>query len=953
MRQLTKRRVAAFIGGALYGLTAASPVLADDTEIYVGLANTATGSKPNVLFVIDTSGSMDTDVTITTSTAAYNPAVTYTGSTCVSTRLYWSATGSIPDCSTSQYFTASQYRCDTGSTAMGTTGFYQDRHARWSTFGTDRWRTFSSAWGKNPPHVDCKADNGTHGENSTDPKVYIKNQSGSNKDPWTATPSSGINWDSTGGFYTVYNHNYMNWANESTSTSTTTRLQIVKDVVNGIINANSGLKVGLMRFDTKSHGSSSRNKGGPVIHAITDIDTAGVKTALVNAVNGLTASSYTPLAETLYEALLYYRGQAVKFGKAPNNIVSVTPSLNPSDPNKYASPITNQCQKNFVVYLTDDAPTRDKDADTDITTLLSGASGLTLGSCGFNNSPSDDCLDEVAEYMKEQDHATTALGNEQAGTQNIITYTVGFATSQTLLSSAATLGGGKYYTANNSTELASAFTQIVAEIQAVNSTFTAPAVSVNAFNRIQHRKELYFTLFKPAAQPHWDGNVKRFELDFVLDASGNPLDDDGDGIPNPPEILDVNGDAAVDANTGFFKSTATSYWTPTADAPDGEQTEKGGAASKLPDPPSTRKVYTNISTTIFDLANAANKLHEDTTAITETVLGLSAGATDPSRAELLRWSRGVDINDDDEDSSTTDGRLVLGAPLHARPLLVTYGGTETNPDLTLYALTNDGYLHAIDPDDGTEVFSFVPKEHLDNLKTLYDDTGAVTTINYGVDGNFEVWVEDHNDNGIIETPDSGSNYDHVYVYFGMRRGRTTYYALDVTDRTALKVLWSITGGEGGTVTGTTGFDELADTWSDPQHHTIKVLSGGALVSKDVIVFGGGYDAGQDNATNPTTDDEGRAIYIVDATTGALLWWAGKTGVAPTPGPDLALSAMDYSIPSQVRVLDINTDGIADRMYVGDMGGQVWRYPRVGVDHLVHPAPVRGRRILETGGFDKC
>ena len=461
---------------------------------------------------------------------------------------------------------------------------------------------------------------------------------------------------------------------------------------------------------------------------------------------------------------------------------------------------------------------------------------------------------------------------------------------------------------------------------ALKATTFQPQVLVVAFYTGNDPLEAFRVAYATdAAVPHWDGNVKRFELDFVLDGSGDPLDDDSDGIPNPPEILDVNGVAAVDPNTGFFKSTATSYWTPTADAPDGEETEKGGAASQLPDPPSTRNVYTNISTTIFDLANAANKLHEDTTAITEAVLGLSTGAVDPTRTELLQWSRGVDIADEDEDGSTTDGRRVLGAPLHARPLLVTYGGTSASPDLTLYTLTNDGYLHAVDPDDGTEVFTFVPKEHLDNLNILYNDSGAVSTLNYGLDGNFELWLEDHNDNGIIETPDSDSNNDHVYIYFGMRRGGTTYYALDVTDRTTPTVLWSITGGEGDTVTGTTGFNELADTWSDPQHHTIKVLSGGALVSKDVIVFGGGYDADQDNATNPTVDDEGRAIYIVDATTGALLWWAGKTGVAPTPGPNLELSAMDYSIPSQIRVLDVNTDGFADRMYVGDMGGQVWRF----------------------------
>jgi type IV pilus assembly protein PilY1 len=35
--------------------------------------------------------------------------------------------------------------------------------------------------------------------------------------------------------------------------------------------------------------------------------------------------------------------------------------------------------------------------------------------------------------------------------------------------------------------------------------------------------------------------------------------------------------------------------------------------------------------------------------------------------------------------------------------------------------------------------------------------------------------------------------------------------------------------------------------------------------------------------------------------------------------------MDYSIPADIRVIDLDGDGFADRMYVGDMGGQVWRF----------------------------
>src|SRR5436190_13259671 len=93
----TDNRIRSFVAGVLLTAFVAMPALADDSEIYQSQAN-ATGARPNVLFIIDTSGSMNTDVELTP--APYNPATTYTSTGCSSSEIYYGTDpNSPPDCS--------------------------------------------------------------------------------------------------------------------------------------------------------------------------------------------------------------------------------------------------------------------------------------------------------------------------------------------------------------------------------------------------------------------------------------------------------------------------------------------------------------------------------------------------------------------------------------------------------------------------------------------------------------------------------------------------------------------------------------------------------------------------------------------------------------------------------------------------------------------------------------
>jgi len=82
----------------------------------------------------------------------------------------------------------------------------------------------------------------------------------------------------------------------------------------------------------------------------------------------------------------------------------------------------------------------------------------------------------------------------------------------------------------------------------------------------------------------------------------------------------------------------------------------------------------------------------------------------------------------------------------------------------------------------------------------------------------------------------------------------------------------------------------------------------------VAFIGGGYDPNQDLAI-PGNDTKGRAVFVIDILDGSLIW-------SYSYAKD---SKMKYCIPSDIARVDTNGDGKIDRLYVGDMGGQMWRF----------------------------
>jgi len=900
---LSRIRTAWVGAGLLLTFTAASPVWADDVELLLSTPASVNAAKPNILFIVDSSGSMRTEEEITQE--PYNPLTTYPGS-CDSSMYYWTTGSEPPNCSSNYKFSKTSLVCQQGWVQLAASGSYTDTMAMYRPNNKGKWKWRQPKNGLTNYAVECEEDSGIHGYGVTAlTEPYAR--AGTNVSPYTSDSNSEVNWGvkPTHKIVTVYDPNYLNWLHSSPSTLMR-RTDIVKAVLKNVMGSINNVNVGFMRFHF--------DQGGPVIHGIKDLDThrAEVDTLIDN----LPADSWTPLSETMYESALYFRGMNNEYGQFADTDTEALDSWgDPDDPFDYKQPAEYACSKNFIVLLTDGEPTEDVDAYDKVPTLPLYTATMGRSSCTGGNVDGA-CLDDVSEYLSKVD-----INPVLPGEQHVVTHTIGFTVDLPLLKSTAENSGGEYYLATDVSTLTSALTEIVSKVFDRDISFTAPAIAVNAFNRTQHLNDMYVSVFRATDHVHWPGNMKKYT---IKDAS----------------IKDSKDEDAVDPDTGFFSKTSKNFWMQDP-GDDGTDVYVGGAANLLPIA-SARNLYTNNGAS--DLTVPTNHVSAaNIAAFSDADFGLTGADGEPELVDLIEWARGADVKDFDNNPATLY-REDMGDTLHSQPAAIVYGDLGGGvKDVVLFNATNDGYLHAIDASTGKEMWSFIPHELLENLADLYEDDN-VDYKNYGIDGDLVPVVADLNDDGDI---DIGT--DFVYLVFGMRRGGDNYYMLDVSNKDRPILKWIKT------------FPEIGQSWSAPVVAKLDINAPGLTNVHDaVLVFGGGYDSVHDAAAHPSTADvEGASIHMLNLVTGDEIWRAGRD-----VGADLQLPMMTRAIPSRIRVIDLNGDQYADRMYAADLGGQVWRFDisngkapyelvaggviaRLGAEGIGSPGPWDTRRFYTT------
>jgi type IV pilus assembly protein PilY1 len=647
------------------------------------------------------------------------------------------------------------------------------------------------------------------------------------------------------------------------------------------------------------------------------------------------------------------------------------------DQTLYSSPASltqeediKKCSGQGVYVLTDGDPSE----DTNSLPLMQGALGLQGQNFTCDNS-SYDCLNKLALVLLDPTKNPanikfkTAVVGFGSSFNNVASFSKNLTQEQNIANLGTIdtnvkraaywgiIGEGGWYSGASSQDVVDSVNEFISSLSADIPAVTtgSPTVPKDSLNPSVLQKEAYYPQFQPTPDKTyqlWAGNLKKYNvIEGVLrDKGSNKIVDNKGRIIDNYDLWAPAVDASVkDADETTYGSTKFALM--------------GGVKSqlKLRTEANTenRKLLTNRiangtgATATFGSSTTLRQVR--VTDLTDTTY-----KNDSNRGYLISLlGYGVDAANPTAINLTTAPELrQVGAVMHSSPLLVTNKGkiTYTNnilgstnrEDYVLFG-TTQGLLHAVDAKTGKEKFAFVPNEMVENQKEAflkYDSTtGGLNKLYYGIDAPWTTYTEYVVDSSNNLTVGTGRNLQKgkQIAYGGLRMGGRSYYALDLADMNNPKLLFQISPSDqkvyyNGSSKSVPALQYMGQSWSKPAIAWVKW----GKSRKRVMFVGGGYDAGGDDGDARTngvkgpyagyesdtynqTNAKGGGVYMFDADTGDLLWWASKNATTTTSGViGLNDANLKYSVVSEIRTEDRNADGLVDHLYFGDLGGQLFR-----------------------------
>lgn len=575
------------------------------------------------------------------------------------------------------------------------------------------------------------------------------------------------------------------------------------------------------------------------------------------------AALFTPLYGTLDSAKKYFSGTLGGGGGDEED----------EGGGGSGSPIKYQCQRNFVMLVTDGAPTGDLRGN-----LYSAAARTNTYSAGtwtFGRA-SQDAIDAVTALR------TTNFGGK---TYDIQTYVIGLGDTVQNPSAIATLNAMAAAGGTVSASLAQDEAQLRASLDVVamdiiSKDGAAAAVTVSNPNIVAGDNASYDSTYNSGS---WTGDLQSYPVNLttgVIDRSS----------PNWPSS----------AGTQLDSMTAGSRMIATYNGSQGIQFL-----------PSTAATPTKLS------------------AAQQAVFNSPSSPPGPSDSDsVIAYLRG------DRSNEGTLYRIrahLLGDLVNAEPVLVSTPSlkyadpcySSTGPGCTggsfktlkasrprvVFQGSNDGMLHAFSAATGAELWAYVPKLVWPSMNQLTSKTGF--THLYRVDG---TPVTGDADFTATQGAAAGTPDWHTLLVGGLGKGGQGYYALDVTNTVATseadaasKVLW-----------------EFPNASTSPAVAANQGYSyGRPILTKTagtgwVVLVASGYNNGA------TTGGDGQGhLFVLNARTGALIrdiaTGAGSPG-SPSGLAKLSAYAANFAV-----------NNTTDFVYGGDLLGNVWRFDLTDAD----------------------
>jgi len=254
----------------------------------------------------------------------------------------------------------------------------------------------------------------------------------------------------------------------------------------------------------------------------------------------------------------------------------------------------------------------------------------------------------------------------------------------------------------------------------------------------------------------------------------------------------------------------------------------------------------------------------------------------------------------------------LGDINHSNPLVV--GSPTGNPSQmgdeytkfmetwkdrqkVLYVGTNDGMLHCFDVRTGEELWGFIPYNLLPKLKNMWAVDNATGDRYFARD----VYVD--GSPVVADVQISGTWRTILVCGQGAGKGSTLggginyYFALDITEPRNPLPLWEFTSAS------------MGETWSVPAIGKVTVEGNPAWVA----FMGSGYD---NNPDLPV----GHVFNAVNLENGTSFW----SFAAPDVDTSKKYPNIPNAIPGSPTLVDVDQNGYADYVYVGDLDGRLWK-----------------------------